>query len=246
MTQLKTALITGANRGIGRASAKRFAAEGFHVIVAARDEAQAAAVVQEIKQAGGSAESVSLDLASDASIASAAKALAARHSKLDVLVNNAAINRNMQDSIFDASKADIADSLRTNALGPLELTKALLPLLKAAPAARIVNVSSTAGSIADTVDPNSPYGFIEAASYRFSKSALNAVTGMMAKTLRAAPETAAIKVNAMCPGWTKTDMGGENAPNTPEQAAALAFRLGTLAANGPTGGFFNETASIAW
>jgi NAD(P)-dependent dehydrogenase (short-subunit alcohol dehydrogenase family) len=242
MADLKTVLVTGANRGIGRAIAKRFAASGHHVIVAARDDAQAGTVVDEIRKTGGSAETIALDVSNTQSIASAAKILAARHSQLDVLVNNAGINRNMQDSILVASTADIDDSMHTNALGPLELIKALMPQIKASPAARIVNVSSTVGSVSDTVNPESAYRFWDTASYRLSKSMLNAITGMLAKTLR----DDGIKVNAMCPGWTQTDMGGEGAPNTPEQAADLAFHLGTLSADGPTGGFFNQEGSIAW
>jgi NAD(P)-dependent dehydrogenase (short-subunit alcohol dehydrogenase family) len=242
MTQMKTAVVTGANRGIGRAIAKRYAADGYHVIVAARDEIKANEVVDDIRQSGGSAETIALDVSSASSIENASKILAGRHSQIDVIVNNAAINRNMQDNILVASKEDIEDSMLTNAFGPLELIKALLPQLKAAPAAHIVNVSSTAGSISDTIDPESPYRFWDTASYRLSKSMLNAITGMLAKTLR----EDGIKVNAMCPGWTQTDMGGEAAPNTPEQAAELAFRLGTLAEDGPTGGFFNQDGTIAW
>jgi NAD(P)-dependent dehydrogenase (short-subunit alcohol dehydrogenase family) len=238
----KIALITGANRGIGRAIAKRYAAGGFHVIVAARDAAQAEIVVGDIRKSGGSAETIALDVSQPESIASAAKILASRHTKIDVLVNNAAINRGVQDSILVASAADIHDSMQTNAFGPLELTKALLPQIKAAGGARIVNVSSAAGSVAETTDANSPYGFFDAASYRLSKAMLNMITGMLAKTLRQDD----IKVNAMCPGWTKTDMGGDAAPNTPEQGAELAFRLGTLGKDGATGGFFNEAGALAW
>jgi NAD(P)-dependent dehydrogenase (short-subunit alcohol dehydrogenase family) len=201
MTQMKTVLVTGANRGIGRAIAQRFAAGGHHVIVAARDESQARTVVDSIRQTGGSAETIALDVSSPSSIRAAAKNLAARHSHIDVLVNNAAINRSMQDNILVASQQDIEDSMRTNAFGPLELTKALLAQIKAAPGAHIVNVSSTVGSITDTVNPDSPYGYWDSASYRLSKSMLNAITGMLAKTLRAD----GIKVNAMCPGWTQTD-----------------------------------------
>jgi NAD(P)-dependent dehydrogenase (short-subunit alcohol dehydrogenase family) len=238
----KTVLVTGANRGIGKAMAHRFGKEGFHVIVAARDEAKAKDVANAIIAAGGKAETLSLDLASAASITSAAAALAARHGSLDVLVNNAGIMLGAMDTILEAKTDDIAASLQTNTFGPLELTKALLPLLKAAPAARVVNVSSAAGSIAETADPNSPYGFLHTASYRLSKTALNIVTAMLAKALWDGP----IKINAMCPGWTKTDMGGDAAPNTPDQAASVAFKLATLGADGPTGGFFNEAGPLSW
>jgi NAD(P)-dependent dehydrogenase (short-subunit alcohol dehydrogenase family) len=238
----KTVLITGANRGIGKAMAKHFGAQAFHVIVAARDEAKASSVAAEISSAGGKAEALQLDMASSASIAAAGVTLAKRHKSLDVLVNNAGIMLGAMDSILDAKQDDITASLQTNAFGPLELTKALLPLLKAAPAARVVNVSSAAGSIAETADPKSPYGFLHTSSYRLSKTSLNIITAMLAKSLWDSP----IKVNAMCPGWTKTDMGGDTAPNSPEQGAAVAFKLATLGSNGPTGGFFNEHGSLTW
>jgi NAD(P)-dependent dehydrogenase (short-subunit alcohol dehydrogenase family) len=238
----KTALITGANRGIGKAMAKHFGAHGFHVIIAARDEAKAKSVAAEIIAAGGMAETLQLDMASNASIAAAGATLAKRHKSLDVLINNAGIMLGIMDSIIDAKSDDITASLQTNAFGPLELTKALLPLLKAAPAARIINVSSAAGSVTETADPNSPYGFLHTSSYRLSKSAMNIITAMLAKSLW----DSAIKVNAMCPGWTKTDMGGDDAPNSPEQGAAVAFNLATLNSDGPTGGFFNEHGPLAW
>jgi NAD(P)-dependent dehydrogenase (short-subunit alcohol dehydrogenase family) len=238
----KTVLVTGANRGIGRAMAHRFGAEGFHVIVAARDEAKAKIVADEIRSAGGIAETLSLDTASTTSIAAAASVLKARHSSLDALVNNAGIMLGMMDTILEAKQEDISASLQTNTFGPLELTKSLLPLLLAAPAARVVNVSSAGGSIAETADPNSAYGFVHTASYRLSKAGLNIVTAMLAKALWDSP----VKINAMCPGWTKTDMGGDTAPNTPEQGAAVAFKLATLDAAGPTGGFFNEAGPLHW
>jgi NAD(P)-dependent dehydrogenase (short-subunit alcohol dehydrogenase family) len=241
-TTTKIVLVTGANRGIGRAMAHRFGREGFHVIVAARDEAKAKVVASEIMAAGGQAETLDLDLSSVTSIAAAATTLSKSHASLDVLVNNAGIMLGATDTILEAKSDDIAATLQTNTFGPLELTKALLPLLKAAPAARVVNVSSAAGSIAETADPNSPYGFLHTASYRLSKTALNIVTAMTAKALWGSP----IKVNAMCPGWTKTDMGGDAAPNSPDQAAAVAFKLATLDTDGPTGGFFNEAGPLHW
>jgi NAD(P)-dependent dehydrogenase (short-subunit alcohol dehydrogenase family) len=242
ITSAKTVLISGANRGIGKAMAKHFGANGFHVIVAARDEAKAKPVAAEIVSAGGKAETVQLDMASTASIAAAGATLSKRHQRLDVLVNNAGIMLGVMDSIIDAKQEDIAASLQINAFGPLELTKAVLPLLKAAPAARVVNVSSAAGSIAETADPKSPYGFLHTSSYRLSKTSMNIITAMLAKSLWDSP----IKINAMCPGWTKTDMGGDGAPNSPEQGAAVAFKLATLDADGPTGGFFNEHGPLAW
>jgi NAD(P)-dependent dehydrogenase (short-subunit alcohol dehydrogenase family) len=242
MNASKIALVTGANRGIGRAIATRLGKEGFHVIAAARDAANADALVAEIRAAGGSAEALAMDVGNIESIARAGKAFAAKHAKLHVLVNNAGVNVGFADTILTAAHADIESSLRINAFGPLEVTKAFLPALKAAGAARIVNVSSEAGSISDTVNPQSPYAFMEGGSYRFSKTALNGISGLLAKALR----SEGILVNAMCPGWTRTDMGGADAPRTPDQAAAVALRLATLPAGGATGGFFNEAGEIAW
>lgn len=242
MNKAKIALVTGANRGIGRAIAQRLAAEGFHIIAAARDAAKTADVVNAIKAAGGSAETLALDVADTNSIQQAAKAVAARHTKLDVLINNAGIFLGYTDTIMSAQQSDIDQSIQVNAFGPLHLTQALEPLLKAAGNARVVNVSSAAGSISEIVNPESIYGATEGAPYRLSKVVLNGVTGLLAKALRAD----GIKVNAMCPGWTRTDMGGADAPNTPEQAALLAVRLATLSASGPTGGFFNEAGTVKW
>jgi NAD(P)-dependent dehydrogenase (short-subunit alcohol dehydrogenase family) len=241
-TSKKIALITGANRGIGRAMALRFAQAGFHVVVAARDTAKLAPVVASIQAAGGSAESLSLDVGSAHAMAQAAQALAAKHGKLDVLVNNAGIFLGYTDTALTAKASDIEQSINVNAMGPLLLTQALAPMLKAAGSARVVNVSSAAGSLAEITNPDSIYGATEGAPYRLSKVMLNGVTAILAKALR----DDGIKVNAMCPGWTKTDMGGEGAPNSPEQAAEVALRLATLPADGATGGFFNADGAVAW
>jgi NAD(P)-dependent dehydrogenase (short-subunit alcohol dehydrogenase family) len=242
MSSVKTALVTGANRGIGRAIAKHFAAEGYQVIVAARQLDAAHAVVKEIEAAGGKAQALAMDVSDLASIQAAASSLAKPGFALNALVNNAGINVGFNDTILTASSEDIEQSLRTNGFGPLEVTKAFLPALKAAGHARIVNVSSEAGSITEIVNPDSPYAFMEGASYRLSKTMTNGITGLLAKALR----NDGIKINAMCPGWTQTDMGGADAPNKPEEGAKLAFQLATLPADGATGGFFKTAGRIAW
>jgi NAD(P)-dependent dehydrogenase (short-subunit alcohol dehydrogenase family) len=235
-------MITGANRGIGRATALRFAAEGFHVILGCRDENSAAPVIAAIEQRGGTAEAVAIDMSSAPSIRAAAALISRKHNVLDALINNAAVMQGAADSILDAKLDELETSLQVNASGPLELVKSLLPAIAASAAGRIVNVSSTVASIAETANPDSPYAALDRAPYRVSKSVLNMITVLLAKTLRARN----IKVNAMCPGWTRTDMGGPDAPRTPEQAAQLAFRLATLPEHGPTGQFFDEAGPVAW
>jgi NAD(P)-dependent dehydrogenase (short-subunit alcohol dehydrogenase family) len=201
-----------------------------------------AEIVDAIQTAGGSAEALSMDVSDSKSIAAAAKLVATKHGKLDVLINNAGIFLGYMDNILGAQQADIEQSIQVNAFGPLHLTQALTPLLKAAGSASVINVSSSTGSLTEIVDPNSIYSATEGAPYRLSKVVLNGVTALLAKALR----TDGIKVNAMCPGWTQTDMGGAGAPNTPEQAAALALRLATLPADSPTGQFFNEAGTVQW
>ncbi|MEO0915931.1 MAG: SDR family NAD(P)-dependent oxidoreductase [Pseudomonadota bacterium] len=242
MTDKKTVLITGASGGIGSVMAKLFAREGFHVFVSARSVEKAQPVVEEILNSGGSAEPLPMDVGDIASIEAAAKNVNERNIALDALINNAGVNVGQADNILDASREDIDVSLKVNGLGPLETTKAFLPALKAAPHARIVNVSTETGSIAETIDENSAFAFLEGGSYRLSKTMTNAVTGLLTKALRGTE----IKVNAMCPGWTATDMGGPDAPNSPDVGAALAFNLATLDASGPTGTFVNSDGPLKW
>jgi NAD(P)-dependent dehydrogenase (short-subunit alcohol dehydrogenase family) len=236
------ALITGANRGIGRAISEGLARQGHHVILAGRDAGKLEAVATDIRAAGGSVETLSLDVTNAASITAAAKHVAERHGKLDILVNNAGIMVGPMENVFETPRAEYDRALATNAFAALDVATAFRDLLRKAQSARIINVSSTAGSLSDIVDPTSPYGGVEAAAYRLSKLTLNGVTALLAKALR----KDGILVNAMCPGWVKTDMGGESAPRTPAEGADTALWLAGQPANGPTGGFFRDRAPLAW
>ncbi len=238
----KIALVTGANRGIGRAIAERLAKDGFHCVLAVRRPENAETTLRAIGTAGGSAEALQLDVTDTASIERAAAAFGQRHERLDVLINNAGIMVGMPDTLLDAPDADIDRALATNTYGPLRVTRAFLPWLRKSDSARVVNMSSRGGQIASITDPNSPLDQFQAGPYRLSKLALNGVTVLLAKALAAD----SILVNAMCPGWVRTDMGGPEAPSTPEEGADTAVWLATLPAGGPTGGFFGERTALAW
>jgi NAD(P)-dependent dehydrogenase (short-subunit alcohol dehydrogenase family) len=242
MSRQEIAVVTGANRGIGRAIALGLANKGLHVVLAVRRPQGAAATVSAIGAAGGSAESIALDITDAESVRRMAEQLAASHRHIDVLVNNAGIMVGVGQRVFDTPVADFESALATNVFGAHRVTAALLPLLRASAAARVVNVSSTAGSISATIDPAEPTAGFPASPYRLSKAALNMLTVMQARDLRAD----GILVNAMCPGWVRTDMGGPDAPKSPEEAADTAIWLATLPNDGPTGGFFRDRRSIAW
>ena len=226
------ALVTGANRGLGREIARQLAALGHHVILAGRDRDACAAVAAELIKTGGSASAYALDVTSEARAARLHHDLEKAHGRLDVLVNNAGILPDGSQNLASLPLDLLQKTLDTNLFGVLRVTQALLPLLKKSSRPRIVNMSSGLGQLAD-MGSGTP-------AYRISKTALNAVTRILAAELPAA------KVNSACPGWCRTDMGGPEAPRTPAQGADTAVWLATLPDDGPTGGFFRDREAIAW
>ncbi|CAM5524142.1 Short-chain dehydrogenase OS=Streptomyces antimycoticus OX=68175 GN=SSPO_088520 PE=3 SV=1 [Streptomyces antimycoticus] len=230
----RTALVTGANKGIGKDIARQLGAEGITVYVGSRDAERGRRAVEEI---GGGARLMVLDVTDPESIASAA----ARLDRLDILVNNAGI---MVDGAT-APKADLEGFRRTyetNVFGVLAVTNAFLPALRRSPAPRIVNVSSGTGSLTWSADPEQPFVFSagSGAAYRSSKTALNALTLYTAQALA----SEGFKVNALAPGLRRTDLNARAAESDgdPAEAAAGAVRLALLPDTGPTGGFFSGTA----
>ncbi|NKF21355.1 SDR family oxidoreductase [Solimonas marina] len=206
----KIALITGGNRGIGFETARQLGAQGVHIIVAARQLAAAEQAVATLQEAGVSAEPLQLDVTDSASVAAAAKAVGERHGRLDILVNNAGIVKSSADGLASSQPlADWRSIFETNLFGLVDTTQAFLPLLKKAPAARIVNLSSLLGSIAAHETPGSQiYEFKAVPAYSASKSAVNSYTAHLAWELRDTP----IRVVAVHPGYVKTEMnqgGGE-------------------------------------
>jgi NAD(P)-dependent dehydrogenase (short-subunit alcohol dehydrogenase family) len=230
MTQI--ALITGANKGIGFATARALGSLGMTVLVGARDEGRGQAAAKELAGEGLDARFVRLDVTDPATIQAAVDLVAAEFGQLDILVNNAGILR--ADGTAEPSATivgTIHEVFETNVYGVVAVTNAFLPLLREAPAARIVNVSSEVGSITSLTDPESPLYALTSVPYPASKAALNMITAMYAKELRDTP----IKVNAANPGYTRTEFNQNSGFRTPEQAASVNVRLATLPADGPSG-----------
>ncbi|MEU1998127.1 SDR family NAD(P)-dependent oxidoreductase [Nocardia gamkensis] len=235
------ALVTGANKGIGYEIAAGLGALGWSVGVGARDEQRREAAVAKLRAGGADAFGVPLDVTDDASVAAAADLIADRIGRLDVLVNNAAITGGMPQTPSAVSPSTVRDAVETNVIGVIRVTNAVLPLLRRSASPRIVNMSSTVGSLTRQTTPGADTGPISAA-YSASKTFLNAVTVQYVKELR----DTNILINAACPGFTATDLNGFRGVRTPAQGAAIAVRLATLPDDGPTGGFFDDAGVVPW
>ncbi|HXH39968.1 MAG TPA: SDR family oxidoreductase [Thermoanaerobaculia bacterium] len=225
----KIALITGSSRGIGFEVARQLAERDHTVIVTSRTKSAAASAAKKI---GASAVAHVLDTSDAASIRAIASWITREIGRLDVLVNNAAILLDEAGNILSTTADGFEATMRTNAVGPLLMAQAVVPLLRRSNAARIVNVSSGAGQISSMTS--------YAPAYSISKTALNAITVMLASALPSA------RVNCADPGWVRTDMGGPNATRSLEEGADTIVWLATLPANGPSGGFFHDRERIAW
>lgn len=230
MLRGKNALVTGTSRGIGPAIARGLSAEGARVLCHARTDADAQALADEL---GGVA--IVGDLGTDEGVAGVAEQTLAAAPVLHVLVHNAAINPRPHELFDEIERDTFREVLRVNVEAPLFLTQALLGSLRAARSSRIVLLSSQSGQFAGGMPA-------DALSYRVSKAALNAVSAVTA----AAVQGDGILVNAMHPGWVKTDMGGPLAPLSPEEGADTAVYLATLPDDGPSGRFFYERREIEW
>jgi NAD(P)-dependent dehydrogenase (short-subunit alcohol dehydrogenase family) len=236
MTTKKIALVTGANKGIGRETARQLGKLDYTVWLGCRDEGRGRSAEEELRAEGIDAHFVQLDITDDASVRAAVANIEARSEHLDVLVNNVGVGSGLATQPSDESVDDIQAMFNTNVFGTIRATQAFLPLVRKAPAARIVMISSGLGSITLTSDMKAPTWNLAAMGYSASKAALNMFTVKLAKELLAT----GIKVNAACPGSVATDMGGPGAPRTVEQGAAIAIRLATLDWMGPTGGFYHD------
>jgi NAD(P)-dependent dehydrogenase (short-subunit alcohol dehydrogenase family) len=231
--KMKTALITGANKGIGHEVARQLAAEGFHVFVGARNAKAGRKAAKEFEKQSGKATFLRIDVADDDSVTTAAHEFSNAEDHLDVLVNNAGIVVDGDDAILEISDELLRETLETNALGALRVTRAFAPFLRKSKAPRVINVSSGSGQLAGGADGWAP-------AYSISKTALNGVTVQLASAL---PKFA---VNAVCPGWVRTDMGGDDASRSVEEGADTIVWLATEAPQDLTGKFLRDRKEIPW
>ncbi|MEU9455269.1 SDR family oxidoreductase [Streptomyces sp. NPDC048277] len=239
--QKKIALVTGANKGIGYEIAAGLGALGWSVGVGARDEERREAAVAKLRADGADAFGVPLDVTDDASVTAAAGLIEDRAGRLDVLVNNAGITGSFQQLPTTVDVTTVRTAVETNVIGVIRVTNAMLPLLRRSPSPRIVNMSSSVGSLTLQTTPGAETGPISVA-YAPSKTFLNAVTVQYTKEL----QDTNILINSACPGFCATDLNGFRGHRTPEQGAAIAIRLATLPDDGPTGGFFDEDGEVPW
>jgi NAD(P)-dependent dehydrogenase (short-subunit alcohol dehydrogenase family) len=222
------AVVTGANRGIGYQIARQLGQQGLHVVVTARREGRGREALAELQKEGLLASFFPLDVTSDESAEKLAAHLRADFGRLDVLVNNAGIAIDKWVPALDGTMDQFIKTYETNVFGVVRMCRALIPIMRDGGYGRVVNISSNLGSMEKIG------GFTLA--YRTSKTAVNAITRVIAAELK----DGKILVNSMCPGWVKTELGGDDAPRTPEEAADTAIWLSTLPPGGPHGGFFQD------
>ncbi|MCK0509484.1 SDR family oxidoreductase [Aromatoleum anaerobium] len=229
-------VISGASRGLGRAAAYRLATMPGHLVIAtARNPADLAPLCSKLELSGHSLETFRLDVTEDASAGALRDWIMERFGRVDVLINNAGVLLDRYStSILELPIDTLRATLETNLFGALRVSQALLPLMRASRAGRVVNLASGMGQLAE-MEAGAP-------AYRISKTALNALTRILATEMA----EYGIKVNSVCPGWCRTDLGGAEAPRSPEEGIDSVVWLATLPDDGPTGGFFRDRQPIPW
>jgi NAD(P)-dependent dehydrogenase (short-subunit alcohol dehydrogenase family) len=240
MTDQSTlAVISGASRGLGFETCRQLGRRGYRVLLTARDSAKGKAAAGTLRNEGLEVDYYPLDVTDAESVRALAGHLEREVSRLDVLVNNAGVFLDPMppedpsaSSVFRADIATVRYSMEANAYGPLRLCQALVPLMRGR--GRVVNVSSGMGQLSE-MNGCCP-------GYRFSKAAINVLTRILADELR----DTRIKVNSVCPGWVRTEMGGPNAERSVEEGADTIVWLATLPDDGPSGGFFRDRKPIPW
>lgn len=231
---LRTAVVTGANRGLGLETCRQLAELGYRVVLTSRDPAKGERAARKLSEGGLRVAHRVLDVADPNSVRALKQAFEAERRGVDVLINNAAVVLDEDKSVVAVDPEVFPATLRTNLYGPLVLCQAFVPGMVRRGYGRVVNVSSGAGQLSSMKD--------YAPAYSVSKAALNALTRMFAAAARGAN----VLVNAADPGWVRTDMGGARAPRSIAQGADTIVWLATLPDGGPTGGFYHDRKPIPW
>jgi NAD(P)-dependent dehydrogenase (short-subunit alcohol dehydrogenase family) len=231
MSEQKSALVTGANKGIGYEIVRQLLAKGVRVFLTARNPAAGEKAASSLQ---GDVQFLTMDVTDDTSIENAAKAYGQRDENLDILINNAAIYPDENVDILTISREQLVQTFQANTFGPIAVTRAFLPFLKKSSDPRIINISSGYGAI-DGLSPTVP-------SYCLSKLTLNGVTIMLDQALR----SDRIAVYGMCPGWVRTDMGGPNATRSVQEGADTGVWLAIDAPQNLSGKFFRDRRVIGW
>ena len=238
----RIALVTGANKGIGFEIARQLGQAGVTVLLAARDSVLGQAAVSMLRTEGLDVHSIQLNVTDPNTVENAAQWIRARHERLDILVNNAGIGDGADGPPSIGSVEAARKMLETNFLGVLTVTQSMLPLLRKASSASIVNMSSSLGSLGGNADPKSTYYGARLIGYNASKAALNMLTVQLAQELR----DTQIIVNSVCPGFVKTDLNGNTGHLSATEAAALPVRLALLRHDRFTGRFMSTEGEVAW
>lgn len=227
-------LVSGGNKGIGLELSKQLAEKNYQVILGSRDRVKGQNAVSSLQKQGIDIRFVELDVDSPESIQNAVKDIQDTYGRLDVLINNAGIYLDEGLMLSEEDPSILEKTMRTNLLGPYQLIRSFLPLMKKNNYGRIINISSGYGQLHEMDEPGT-------GSYKLSKLALNGLTRILASEV-----SGNIKINAVCPGWVRTDMGGPHAPRSAEEAARSILWLAELEEDGPNGGFFRNGKKISW
>jgi NAD(P)-dependent dehydrogenase (short-subunit alcohol dehydrogenase family) len=232
----EVAVVTGANKGLGREIARRLADEGMVVYIGARDENRGRAAAEDLGGEGGDVRFLQLDVTDQAQVDAAAAQVEAESGRLDVLVNNAGILLELQTPVTEAGGEQLRETYAVNLIGAVAVTRASIPLLRRSAPARVVNMSTPLGSLSLIANPGTHFAKMGLLAYSSSKSALNCATVLYANALR----DDGVLVNAAWPGYVATDLNQNRGALTVEQGAELPVELALLRADGPTGGFFTR------
>ncbi|MDQ0226217.1 SDR family NAD(P)-dependent oxidoreductase [Metabacillus niabensis] len=228
------ALVTGGNRGLGNELAKQLALKGFKVILASRNLEMGKKAAEKLKELNLDVSSVEMDVTNQESIHQAAATINVHFGRLDVLINNAGVYLDKNEKLLAMDPIILENTMATNFFGVYDVIRSFIPLMEKQGYGRIINISSEYGA-------NSELSYPGVGAYKLSKFALNGLTQLVA-----AEVNGDIKINAVDPGWVRTDMGGQSAPKTPREAAESIIWLATIGREGPSGAFFRDGKQIPW